>query len=746
MNDLIKSVNIISIKYLNGPNLWMMKTPCMEVLIDIGDFENYPSNKINNLYDNIVMTFPFIVNHECGIGEKGGFLTRLKNGTYFAHILEHIILEIQSFSGFVGGKGRTRGTERTGIYKMVVSMGYNCKELVTESFNYGLEILLLLIQNKKVNLYNYFDKIKKISHQYGFGRSIYEVIKKLPKSIPYFKINNDYDLIQLGYGKQQKKLWTSTSPFTTGISESIVENKNLTKKLLREQNISVPRGDITNNIKDIYKIIEKIGYPVVIKPINSNQSDGVTLNITSPNVLEQAFSYAVKNNKSGEKNIIVEKYHTGFMYRILIIKNKIIACSNGELGKINDILLGDGISTINDLINNKRPNRFLELQTKDIEDEKNNIMNEKIIFEEKGDLFFKDLLLKEYLNKNNIKLNQILKKDQKITIEKIYDCYTTIDIDTIHNHIKEQCLLATRIVDLDICGVDLIIKNINEPLTPNNGVILELNSGPNLYIHKNSKISVTDELIKYLFKDDLNGYIPIISIVGNGNQTFVSKFISSFFIKLGKYVGSYGKNGYFLNNKKIDIYNQYNWEYVKQILLNTFVEIAIFDNDSNQILTEGLFYNKCNSIVLGNVNTEIPTKGIQNKNYECLLNEPDNSVKILRVSVDCVGKDGYAILNSDDYNAKDLETICDGKVIYYTVSNNINATYKFVFIKDNFVCLSFSDKIIKLIDINTLVNIQNVNNVKINDILATIGGIWSYYDIFDEKYSIIFNDLINNYK
>lgn len=746
MNQIINSVKIISIKYLNGPNIWTMKTQCMEVVIDIGEFENYPSNKINNLYNNINSTFPYIVNHECGIGTPGGFLTRLKNGTYFAHILEHIILEIQSFSGFVGGKGRTRGTEKIGIYKMVVSIGYNCKELVTESFNSGLEILLLLIQNKKVNLYHYFDKIQKISHKFALGKSIYEVIKKLPKSIPYFKINNDYDLIQLGYGKRQKKLWTSTSPFTTGISESIVGDKNLTKNLLKEQNISVPLGDITDNMTYIYTIIEKIGYPIVIKPINSNQSDGVTLNITSNINLEQAFSYAVKNNKSGEKNIVVEKYHTGSVYRILIIKNKIIACTTSELVKINNILIGDGISTINDLINNKRPNRFLELQTKDIEDEKNNIMNEKIIFEEKGNIFFKDLLLTEYLNKNNINLMYILKKGQKITIEKIYDCYTAIDINNIHNHIKEQCLLATKIVDLDICGIDLIIKNINEPLTHNNGVILELNSGPNLYIHKNSKISIGDEIIKYLFNDDLNGYIPIISIVGDGNQIFVNKFISLFFIKIGKYVGSYGKNGYFLNNKKINIYNEHNWESIKQLLLNTFVEIAVFDNDSQQILNEGLFYTKCNSIVLGDINYELPTQYIQNKNYECLFDEPNNSLKILRVPVDIVGQDGYAILNADDINIRNLENVCDGKVIYYTVSNNINTKYKFVFIKNNFICLSFSDKIIKLIDINTLINIQNINNVKINDILATIGGIWSYYDIFDEKYSIIFNDLINNYK
>jgi cyanophycin synthetase len=754
MDNLINSVKIISIKYLNGPNIWSKRKKCMEVLINIGEFENYPSNKLNNFYENLIETFSTMKHHECGMGQKEGFFTRVKNGTYFGHILEHIVLEIQSFSGFHGGFGRTRETEYRGIYKLVIGMGFDSQKLITECFYSGLEILFLIIQNKKINLYQYYEKIKKITYENVIGKNVYEIIKELPINIPYIIINNQYDLIQLGYGIKQRKIWLSVSNLTSGISESIIKDKYFTKKILHEQNISIPNGDIASNITDVYKIVDKIGYPVVIKPINANQQKGITLNITSKNKLKFAFEHAIKFNKNNEKNIIIEKYFDGDSYRIVIVNNKIIACCKSHFKEVNTIIIGDGISSINDLINYQVPNKYLELYYEEIEKKNNNTIVNPISMEEQGNRYFKKDLFIEYLNKQNLNLTTVLSKGQKLKIKKIYDSYIDIDINNINNDIKDKCLLATKIVDIDICGIDLILKDIEKPLNSDNGVILELNSGPDLHIHKNSKISIGKEIIKYIYNnndiDSINGYIPILGISGNGNLSFVNKFISSFFIKIKKYCGSYGINGYFLNNKKINIQNEFHWQYVNQILINTNVEVAIFDNNSKQILDEGVFYTKCNSIILGNINTELHDDNIQNKEYECLINEPENSLKILRVTVDIVREDGYAILNADDPNIKDLDELCNGKIIYYTQNNNINNHQylrnhvlnkgKIVMLKNSFVCLYQNYEIIQLFKINE--NMEN--NIPIRDILAAVGGIWSYIDIFNNNYSNIFEEIIDS--
>jgi len=738
--EQLKSVKVLSIKYLAGPNIWNY-VPSIEVLINIGEFENYPSNKINNLYENLVSTFPSMIHHRCSPGIKEGFFNRVKEGTYFGHILEHIALELQIYSGFIGGMGRTRETEHKGIYKIALTAGHDNKEIITKCFYYALDILLLLIQNKKVHLGKYMKIIEKCEN--NIGQSTFQIIKALPKSMPYFKINHS-SFIQLGYGIKQKTIWTSETCNTSGIAESISKDKDLTKQLLEKQGISVPNGTISYNLNEVYKIVENIKFPIVIKPSNGNHANGCNLNIKKISEIEKAFNNAIIWNKGGEKSVIVESYFEGDSYRITIVNYKVIACCKATIHKVKNILIGDGILTIEELVNNIRATRYLELYYKERDDEENKIWNEKISMEEESGSFFKKNIFIDYLKKLNYKLNDVLQKNKKLEIERTFDEYTDIDISLIHQDIIEKCIMATKIIGLDICGIDIIIKDLTKPLTHENGGILELNAGPGILIHKNSRKSVGKEIINYLFEGDnnnLNGFIPIIGITGNGNQGFVNKFISKFFINLDKYVGSYGVNGFYLNNKKMNIQNNYYWESTKQILMNKNVEIAIFDNDSKHILDEGVFYNKCNSIILGFIKEDLDSK--------TLINETENSLKVLRVLVDIVPKNGYTVLNGDDKNIGALAKLCDGNIIYYTMNesnldNSILSQHiinkgKVVYMENNYVFLYENDIKIELFEVPK----KWKHNINYGDILAAVGGIWSYHDIFNSKYFKIFNDLYN---
>lgn len=753
ITNIINSVKILKKNYLCGPNMWNYK-PSLEVLIDIGEFENYPSNKIPNFYENLKKTLPTLEYHRCNLGIHGGFFERVKEGTYFGHILEHVTLELQNYTGLIGGMGRTRETENNGVYKIVLRALCANPSVIKECFDCALDLLFLLVQNKKVDLKIYIKRILSISYK-CYGLNTYEIIKYIPDTIPYFKIDESNNFIQLGYGKKQQRLWTSETSYTKGIPETISKNKDFTKMLLKNQGIPVPQGYIANNLKDAYKHAEKIGYPITIKPLNGNGGRGVTTNIKNKKDVSNSYLKAKKNNKQNETSVIVEEFIEGDTYRITIVNNKVVGCAKWYMKIIKDVLVGDGISTIQDLIDDLNAKYMLEYSHKELPSK-----SEELFIQHNH--FYKTYYTEEYLEKKGYNLQSILSNNKKIELERKYDAYIQC-LDLLNETTKNICLLATKIVGIDICGIDLVIDDISKKLNNNNGAIIELNAGASIGLHMNQKPHIGLEVIKYLFNNDLsvnNSCIPIISIIGDGNAPFVNSFISSFFISIEKNVGSYGKNGLYLNNiAKNNEGNKYNWESVKQVLMNKKLEIAIFDTDSNIICNEGLFYKECNSIILGKIQ-EVKY------NSECVENEPNNVLKILRIHVDIISKNGYSVLNMDDENINKLVELCDGNIIFYTIKendnidlNNFNNTlfeqYENIEKKNNNnskmtinkkVCIE-NDNIILydnyqktiLCQINQLT--ETLKYISKSDLLATIGGIWSYYDLHSN--SKIFQKFIN---
>jgi cyanophycin synthetase len=706
IDKIIDSVKIISMKYLCGPNIWNYNAN-LEVLIDIGLFEQYPSDKLPNFYENLKKVLPTLQYHRC----NGGFLKRVKNGTYFGHILEHITLELQNYTGFYDGNGRTRETEISGIYKIVAHAGYNDMEVIKECFNCALDLLFKLIRNEKVELRDYMRRILALQHKFC-GVNTNEILKNIPKNkYHWFKIHNNNKLYQLGYGKKMKRLWESKTSNTIGIGESISKNKEFTKNLLNDQGIIVLDGYIVNSIDDCYKYFDELN-PVTIKPMESSGGRGVTVNINNIDDIIVAFDYAISENGNNEDNIIIEKYIPGDSYRITLIDKKVVACCKQYFKIIENTIVGNGIDSIGDMIDSLFAIELLENGWKEYKEKEMVIISNH---------YHKTKYIEDYLDKFEYNLDTILPNNMEFKIERKFDAYDMIDINILNPNIIYQCELATKIINLDVCGINIILNNITQPLTQNNGAIIDIKAGPSLGLHMNNKNSVGKELIKYLCKDNDDGYIPLFSITGSGNISYVNNIISSFFTYIGKYVGSCGINGIYLNGIKKSSSN-INYMNVKSLLMNKRLEIAVVDNDSNVILNEGLFYNNCNAIILGLINTvKYETK--------CCIDEPHNSFKILRAVVDLVGENNHAILNKDDVNIELLTNICDGSIIYYGIGDYDNEDRAIV-LEDNDIYV-YKNKSKK-----KLCTFPNANI----DMLAALAGIYSNFDLYSDDNIIIFNN------
>ncbi|MCX7742589.1 MAG: cyanophycin synthetase, partial [Tepidimonas sp.] len=113
------TLDIVRMRHLRGPNVWTYRA-ALEAILDIGPLEDRPSHTLPGLYERLTAWLPGLVEHHCGVGERGGFLQRLREGTWAGHILEHIAIELLNLAGLPTGFGQTRSTERRGVYKMVI--------------------------------------------------------------------------------------------------------------------------------------------------------------------------------------------------------------------------------------------------------------------------------------------------------------------------------------------------------------------------------------------------------------------------------------------------------------------------------------------------------------------------------------------------------------------------------------------------------------------------------------------------
>ena len=695
--DIDPRIEVKNIKYFYGPNQWNY-SPSLEIILDIKEFEKNPSDKFPFLYDTMLSSIPSLMHHRCSKGYNGGFLERVKAGTYFGHMIEHLALDLQHFTGFAGGMGRTREIgEDSGIYKIILTAGHHSKESILECFQCAVHLLLAMIGQRPFDLVDYQKRIVDASRHNNFGSNLLEIIYCLNQyNIPYFKLTDTGSFIQVGYGNQQKRLWITMSNQLSGISDSIVGNKSLTKKLLEQQGINSPKGENVESKEDAIDYAKKIGYPVVVKPSNGNRAKGVSINLTSDEMVAKAFPIALSNNKDSRTDVIVEKYIKGDSYRITLVNYRIIAACIHIFHTIPIKIKGDGKATIERLIDRVRAQLILEdghqnythYKNKDLEIKKVDVL---VNYHES---FFKKDLLDDFLEKNGYEIDRVIPHGKTVSIDLVYDGYKDVDIEKLPISIKKSCERATRVIGIDICGIDIIISDKDYS-------ILEMNSCPDLRVHRNSKNNVGRAIVHYLFKDVKHNF-PMIGITGDGDRAGVNRFLTNFFT-MEKNVGSVGEGGVFIGNKRM-IEKESTHQNVQDMLSNVMIDMAIIDNDISIIEQEGLSYRYANAIILGTYSQE--------------------KFELLRTQIDIVKEGGTAVLNADDPNVSELVSVVEKTetIIFYgrkrVDSNNNNVYYDLT-----------QDSIF----INTVLLIDSIKRRGLFNylsvILPSIAGIWSYVDL-----------------
>jgi cyanophycin synthetase len=700
----MKNIEFLRILYLRGPSIWTYK-PSLEVLIDIGELEDYPSNKLPGFTERLLNWLPSLIEHRCSREKYGGFVERLHEGTWPGHILEHVTLELQNLAGLPGGFGKARETSARGIYKIVMRAHH--EKVTLQALHYARDLVMAAIEDRPFDVEDAIDELRDMVNSLCLGPSTACIVDAADdRDIPSIRLSEN-NLVQLGYGARQRRIWTAETDQTGAIAESISRDKDLTKSLLQACGVPTPGGRLVDDAEDACDAAQDIGYPVVVKPSDANHGRGVFTNLNTDDEVRTAYGVALDEGSG----VIVERFVRGLEHRILIVGGKLAAAARGEPVTI----VGDGKSTIVELIDsqlNSDPRRGIREE---------HPLNPVILDREPA--------VRLELTRQNLTPESIPAAGREVLLQR--NGNVAIDItDQVHPDVVAAASLAARAVGLDIAGVDLVTTDITRPLEEQQGAIVEVNAGPGLLMHlspaQGQPRAVGAVIADHLFPSSDNGRIPIVGITGSTGKTSVAQLIAKLLQLSGKHVGLACGAGLFLAQRQIETRNCANWESAQRILLNRAVEAAVFENGHESILNEGLAYDRCQVGVVLNIDPAetVPDHYIENV---------DQLTKVTRTQVDVVLPTGAAVLNAEDERVAELASLCDGEVIFFALDGNnavlrahLTEGSRAVFVRDGQIILAGSGGETVLIGNVTIpVMSSQKTTLYIVNVLAAIGAAWA---------------------
>lgn len=607
---------------MKGPNYWSVRRHKLIVmLLDLEDLEQKPTNLIPGFLTRIKAMFPSMVSHRCSEGVEGGFFMRVEEGTWMGHVIEHIALELQTLAGMDTGFGRTRGAGKDGHYFVVFS--YVEEEVGREVAKASVEIAEHLIEGKEYDTDALIQRLREIRERVRLGPSTGSIVEEaINRGIPWIRLNKN-SLVQLGYGINQRRIQATVASTTSNIAVEIACDKEDTKNLLEAAEVPVPRGRIIYDLEDLKAAVDRIKFPIVLKPINGNHGRGATTNIQDWDSAVLAFDIAKKHSRA----IICEKFITGFDFRVLVINYKFVAAAK----RTPACVVGDGNSSIQQLIDkvNSDPRRGFG--------------HEKVLTQIKVDAVTEKILLdKEYT------LETILPKDEILYLKPTANLSTggtSTDVtDYVHPNNIFLAERIARIIGLDICGIDIMAQDLSTPLEESGGAILEVNAAPGFRMHidpsEGLARNVAEPVIDMLYPPGTSARIPIIAITGTNGKTTTTRLTAHLVKSMGHKVGYTTSDGVYIQNQmmmKGDCTGPISAEFV---LKDPTVDFAVLECARGGILRAGLGFHRCDIGIVTNISADHLGLGG--------IDTVEQLARVKSVVVETVLPTGYAILNADD--------------------------------------------------------------------------------------------------
>jgi cyanophycin synthetase len=645
-------MKIVSTSVFRGPNVYALY-PVIRLTVDLGALEDWPTRRLGDRFiDGLVEALPGLQEHGCSYREAGGFLRRMREdeGTWLGHVLEHVALELQNATGAEVTFGKTRSTGNPGEYDVVYE--YEDEFAGVEAGKLSLELLHSLVAEnlrppeaqQDFNFDERRDEFIRACQRRALGPSTASLVKAAEaRGIPWIRLN-EHSLIQLGHGRHQKRLQATITSQTQHIAVELASDKEETNRILGDLGLPVPRQALCYRLRYALRAAERIGYPVVLKPLDANHGRGVTTNIRDEAELEKAYDKA----KEHSDGVIVETYLQGLDHRLLVIDGKLVAAAK----RVPAHVVGDGRSSVEELV--AEVNR----------DPRRGVGHEKVLTR-----ISLDAQAERMLAERDMGTDSVPAEGEVVYLQPTANLSTggsAVDVtDTIHPDNRDMAERAIAALGLDVGGVDFITTDITRSYREVGGGICECNAAPGFRMHvapsEGTPRDVAGPVIDMLFPEGSPSRIPIAAITGTNGKTTTSRMLSHILKLAGHTVGTTSTDGVYIDGR-LTVSGDMTGPTAAQIVLrDPSVDAAVMETARGGILRSGLGYRESNVSACLNIAADhLGQKGIETL---------DDLAAVKRVVVE-VARDA-AVLNADNPHCLKMADYCRAeKLCYVTMNRN----------------------------------------------------------------------------
>ncbi len=656
LSGLSPELKVTGLGVYKGPHRYS-EVPMVRVELDIDMLENWPSDKMPAFCDSLLAALPGLDDHGCSYGARGGFTRRLREGTWIGHIIEHVALELQTLAGADVARGKTRAVKgKSGVYNVMFE--YEAVQCGLWAGRYALELVSSLLPTGLSGIAHIDDicgpptaaftsvddavaHLRRLLCDERLGpttRAIVDAAKK--RGIPAMRLDDD-SFVQLGWGRNQCRLRGSMTQHTSQIAVDLACDKALTKTMLDEAGIAVPRGGVVDSIEDACALAADIGFPVVVKPLDGNHGRGVTTNVTSEQGLRAAFEGAQQHSD----DVIVEQYFTGRDYRVLVIDGKVVAVAERMAAHV----IGDGVHTLAQLVERENANP--------LRGEGHEAPLSKIVLGDK-------CLAK--IRAAGLTLQSVPQKGQMVVLCDTANISTggiAIDrTDDIHPLTRAAMERAARVIGLDIAGIDVVTRDIALPLN-GNGAVIEVNASPGFRMHvhpaQGQPRAVGDAVIDMIFPESKPARIPVAAITGTNGKSTTTRMVAQMIAAAGAKGGFTSTTGIHIGDAQVWQGDASGPKSARMVLQDASVDYAVLETARGGMLREGLAFDYADvGAVLNVAEDHLGLGGVDSI---------EDLAEIKSLVVQSVSRNGLSVLNWDDALTRAMRDVARGTVCFFSM-------------------------------------------------------------------------------
>jgi cyanophycin synthetase len=634
---------IVESRVYRGPNVWSYEQ-AIHLVVDLGSLEDHPSDTLDGFTDQLLEFLPGLANHTCSRGVPGGFVERLREGTWLGHVAEHVALQVQKEAGHDLRRGKTRQVKgRRGVYNVIY--GFVDERVALAAGQLAVRLVNHLVQAEpdfdfEAELDLFLDRAQRLA----FGPSTSAILEEaVSRDIPWSRLN-EHSLIQLGQGVHAQRIRATMTSRTSALAVDIAGDKDLTAKLLASAGLPVPRSEAVRSVEAAVSAADRIGYPCVVKPLDGNHGRGVCLDLPDAEAVRAAWVIAEAQSRRGV--CVVESLLVGRDYRCLIVGGKMQAIAE----RVPAHVIGDGTHTIAELveITNSDPRR--------------GVGHEKVLTRIKLDDAAMDLLASQGFTADAVAPEGTTVKlaltgnmsTGGISVDRTFDAHP----DNVE--IAEE---AARMIGLDVAGIDFICPDIASPVRETGGAICEVNAAPGFRMHTHPTVGepqfIAKPVVDLLFPPGAPSRVPIIAVTGTNGKTTTARMISHIFKGLGRKVGMTSTDGIVIDERLVIKSDASGPKSARMVLQNPRVDFAVMEVARGGILREGLGYDRNDVAVVTNVAPDhLGMRGIDTL---------EQLADVKAVVVEAVPRDGFAVLNADDDLVRAMRRRCSGEIVWFSM-------------------------------------------------------------------------------